>query len=266
MNIKPIIAATWRIWLRSPGRVACILMYVILSQPAGLCFEICSSPEVLTRAHSFAGSSIIGLAAVLILGAGIISYDKEKGILATIFARPIRRSNYIFAKWAALCIASFAASALGMFLQLIIYLVSAPNANDLGYFAQALLENAITIVGSSAALVAMSTLLPLYGDIFIFALLGLGMFSLHTMGSTELFSLKYAQGPAFADARYHTALAKIYQESADALQLFLFPQMPFEAMPATLARVVICYLSNVISSLLFAVWLLNRKEITYGSQ
>jgi len=95
-----LITALWRQRLASPVRLVLL----------GTLFGIPLLPILFMQG---AGFSVLGNSQglVLVLGAGMIGQDVSSGVLQLIYARPVRRPEYVVSRWLGV---AFAGSALSL--------------------------------------------------------------------------------------------------------------------------------------------------------
>lgn len=188
-----------------------------------------------------------GTVFAFLLGAGILGQESGSGVFQLLFARPIRRWEYLVSRWLAVIAG---ASAL-MLLQLaIVCLVvgshGLPTQREL--LVQAA-EQVLAIIGTTSVILLFSAFLSGVGDV-----LGLLLttFAAQILG----FIGQLKQNDAIVRAK-------------DEILRFLGPEVSIG--PITMGGhfpwfEVISYLSTVTLCLAVAVWVLNRREISYASE
>ena len=184
----------------------------------------------------------------LILAAGAIGQEVSSGVLTLTFARPVTRSSYVFSRWAG---AGGFAAALGL-SQVAAGLMAIaarggplPRAADVTALA---VECVLLALTSAAVMMMLSSLVNGLGDVAIWA-----------MGST----IATFTG-AIAQAKDWALLAR----AAEEVQLVLMPKLHvgwlFGAGDPQ-AYALVSVLSTLTVSLAVAVWVVNRKELSYAA-
>ena len=184
----------------------------------------------------------------LILAAGAIGQEVSSGVLTLTFARPVTRPAYVFSRWAG---AGGFAAALGLAQIAAGLMAIAARGGPLppGAAVTALaIECVLLALTSAAVMVMLSSLVNGLGDVAIWA-----------MGTT----LATFAG-AIAQSRNWTALERAAQE----VQLTLMPSLHVGWLfgagdPQPYALIAV--LSTLAASLAVAVWVVNRKELSYAA-
>ncbi|MEK7767126.1 MAG: hypothetical protein AAB368_12890, partial [bacterium] len=181
------------------------------------------------------------------LGAGIVGEDASSGVMLLVFARPIRRSEYVFSKWAALAVAAA------------VFLVS----QDAAYAAirmwrgremQAaavlarMLEHLTLAAGASAVLVLFSCLIQGSKEITGIMIAWFATWVLRIVGQVWAWPVATAVGEEL---------------SASILPSFS-PVAAFAGDPAALGAVA-AWASTLVLALGVAVFVLSRKELSYAA-
>ena len=184
----------------------------------------------------------------LILAAGAIGQEVSSGVLTLTFARPVSRASYVFSRWAG---AGGFAAALGL-VQIIAGLMAIvarggtmPGGADLAALA---IECVLLAFTAAAVMVMLSSLVNGLGDVGVWAI-----------GSTVS-----ALMGAIAQAKQWTAIGR----AAEEVQLVLMPKLHVGWIfgagdPQVFALVSV--LSTLAASLAVAVWVVNRKELSYAA-
>ena len=184
----------------------------------------------------------------LILAAGAIGQEVSSGVLTLTFARPVSRASYVFSRWAG---AGGFAAALGL-VQIAAGLMSIAargGTMPAGANVAALVIECVLLAFTAAAVMVMlSSLVNGLGDVGVWAI-----------GSTVS-----AFAGMIAQARNWTALARVAEE----VGLVLLPKLQVgwifgagDPQPFALLSV----LSTLTASLAVAVWVVNRKELSYAA-
>lgn len=193
---------------------------------------------------------------VVALSTGIISREREDGVLASVLVRPIRRSTYIFSKWLALAFASWIGAILFIMLLTAVTWAAGLHAPNLPEIAKAVLETLLIDLGLAATMIAFSTLSPTYGDLFLYAIFWMGWAMLLSTVS------------AITEMQNEGVLTQIDTESLfmflDAFSSFLLPSVQLPVPQHLWLYAGLTYLSNLFGALLASIFFLNRKEIGYG--
>jgi ABC-type transport system involved in multi-copper enzyme maturation permease subunit len=222
-----VVATTLRRLGREPTRVVvCVLAAFLIGSILG------------PRPPPIVG----GLFAVL-LGVGVISREASSGTLALALTRPIRRRDYVFAKWWAVSLAAIAASTATVGFGLV-------NHGGLGIatVATSLATQTLSSVGAAAVVVALSTFSRGYSDA------GLWVVGTALSGLLKLYGGITAKGWM---VRVGTDVQALLVPVIDLEQLRYTVDMPFFA--------ILSYLSAVAVALAVAVVCLNRRELSYAT-
>jgi ABC-type transport system involved in multi-copper enzyme maturation permease subunit len=231
-----LIAALWRQRLTSPIRL------VLLGSLMGM-------PLLAVVFMHGAGLSALGdsQGAVLVLGAGMIGQDVSSGVLQLLFARPVRRPDYVVSRWLGVAIAASAVALvqLGLALALMAARDSLPGAQDVFLYAAG---RVIESFGLAAVLALFSSLIPGFGDLALYFLFTLSASVVHWVGQVK-------QWP-WLDRAGSEILASL-QPKLDLAQLVHASPMPW--FP------IVSYASTVTLCLALAIVAVNRKELSYAS-
>jgi ABC-type transport system involved in multi-copper enzyme maturation permease subunit len=186
--------------------------------------------------------SLMGGLFALLFGAGIIGNEATSGTLALAFTRPIRRRDYVVAKWAAVSVA--AAIATLTTIALGIWRNHMPPVDQLEL---AVIEQLLTIGGTSIVVVLFSAATRGYSDVGIW------------ITGFILASLLRLYGTA-TNASWEVRVGKDVQE-------LLLPtidmQMVRNAVDMPLFAIV-SYCATVVMAFAVAVVLLNRRDLSYA--
>ena len=182
-----------------------------------------------------------------LLGAGLLGQESASGVFQLLFARPIRRWEYVVSRWLAVVTG---ASVLALLQLAIVCIVTAsrglPPAREIVIQGA---EQVLAIVGTTSVILLFSSFLSGVGDV-------LGML-LATFAAQILgFIGQLKQSEAIIRAR-------------DELVRFLGPELPIG--PLTTGGhfpwfEVVSYFSTITLCLVVAIWVLNRREISYASE
>lgn len=253
--MNALIRITILQWIRSPARVA-LFMYptimIVLTTVAG----IIVTREIPVDMGLFPTIYAVAPFFVIVLSTGIVSREREDGVLASVLVRPIRRSTYIFSKWIALALAGWVGCALFIALLTLITALTGLHKPDILEIGRALVECFLIDLGLAATMVAFSTLSPTYGDLVLYGFSWMGCLTMNSILSA-LTEMQREGLLTQLDADYMFMLAQAYQS-------FLLPTIQLTTPPHLWLLTGLTYLSNLFTALLAAVFFLNRKEIGYG--
>jgi ABC-type Na+ efflux pump permease subunit len=234
---RTLIESFWRERLTSIPRMALVL--------AGLSLNLLNSTLTGSGPPDPSSSALF---LVFILGAGIIGRDVSSGTLHLILVRPVSRSEYVLSRWLGLAaIASFFALVQLVLISAIAMTHGTLPATSLlmTYFT----EQVVLILGSSAVLVFLSTLVGGNGDI---VLLAAGMMA----GGMAAMIGTGAQVPW---------LATLGTEMGQ----FLVPHIDLTAISSgdyqDPARYVIYWFVSVAVSLTLAITVITRRDFSYAT-
>jgi ABC-type transport system involved in multi-copper enzyme maturation permease subunit len=206
-------------------------------------------PLGIVYANPMGGLSGLGgsLGIALILSAGLIGQDLSSGVLQLLFARPIRRSEYVLNRWLA---AASAATALSIARILVAAIILAARGMPASASSMAITagNDAITAFGITAVITLFSSLVGGFGDL---ALLFVSMISsqmLQGLGGLM-------QNPVVSRAGAELeGFLNPHVELAQCLTLSAFPWF-----------MVVSYASTVALCLALAIVAMNQRELSYAS-
>lgn len=181
-----------------------------------------------------------------LLGAGILGQESASGVFQLLFARPIRRWEYVVSRW----LAVIAGAGALMLLQLaIIAFVSGSRAPAMHEILIQGADQLLAIAGTTSVILLFSSFLSGVGDV-------LGML-LATFAAQILgFVGQLRQSEAIIRTR-------------DELVRFLGPELPIGPLTAGGHFPwfdVVSYFSTITLCLVVAIWVLNQREISYASE
>jgi ABC-type transport system involved in multi-copper enzyme maturation permease subunit len=188
-----------------------------------------------------------GVAFAFLLGAGILGQETASGVYQLLFVRPIRRWEYVVSRWLAVVAG---ASALTLLQLALICLVVAshglPSTRELMVQAT---EQVLAVIGIASVILLYSSFLTGVGDV-----LGIVL----TFISAQILG-------AIGQFRQSDVLIRT---GAEVLR-FVNPEVAIG--PMTVGGGIpwfdlVSYLSTVTLCLAVAVWVLNRREISYASE
>ncbi len=233
---RALILATLRQRLSSPGRIAFLALF-LLPPLAVLGF--------LPRTGL--GSLVESFYLVLVLGAGMIGQDFSTGVLQLLFARPVRRSEYVLSRWFAV---GAAASGLALAQLAIAALLVTARGVPLQGRELALLagSDVVTGFGSAAVLALFSSLAGGFGDLALLLAVKLMGGMIEFVGRIKAWALV---------ARLGGELSNLPAPQIDLGQVF------GGGMPSWYD--LASYFSTVTLCLALAIVAVNRKELSYAS-
>ncbi len=231
---RALVVAAWERMFSAPARLV-LLVVTALFALLGTLVSRTPGPDP--------GSTVL---LVWILGAGVLGREASTGTLQLLLVRPVRRSEVVFSKWAALGAAAsvVALAQAGLVELLLIGSDRLPRAADLGLAG----VHVLSAFGAAAVLLLFSALLDGFGDVILLLSAFLATTILGALGS-------------FAGSRFLVA-------AGEEVRRFLAPAPAPEAVFSTRPDpyVLVSYLSTVTLCLALAVVLLNRKEVSYASE
>ena len=231
-----LMLSFWRQRLASPIRV--VLLGGLLVVPLlGVAFV-----------HG-AGLSILGdsVGLTLVFAVGMIGQDVSSGVLQLLFARPVRRPEYVWSRWLA---TGVGASGVGVLqVALAVALLSArgvaPPAQEAALFAG---QRVLDCFGLAAVFTLLSSLVGGVGDLALFYL-GVIAGGVINMGGGAF------QQPLLA--RAGDELTGFMLAKVDLAQVVSASPLPLFSIASYLSTVALC--------LALAMVVMNRKELSYAS-
>jgi ABC-type transport system involved in multi-copper enzyme maturation permease subunit len=183
----------------------------------------------------------------LVFAVGMIGQDVSSGVLQLVFARPVRRAEYVISRWLS---AAIAAGALGVAQVLIGALILASRSAGLpaGEIASLAAQRVLESVGFAAVFALFSALVGGVGDLGIYVVATL------TSGAAQVLGGAVHQ-PAIDRAA--TELMGFLTPRLDLRMIFATSPMPW--FP------IVSYASTITLCLALAIVVMNRKELSYAS-
>ena len=230
-----LIVATLRQRLSSPVRLALLAL---------LFFMPLAAATLMRNGLAGLGDSY-GL--TLVLAAGLVGQDLSSGVLQLLFARPVKRSEYILQRWLAVALGATALSLLQALLAagLLAARQYPVGAQEIMIFVG---NSALIAFGTAAVVALFSTLLPGFGDLALLLVFQLVGGALQMVGG-------FAGRPMIG--RIGTEMTGFITPRFD-LTPFLTG-----ADPSWFA--VAAYFSTLTLCLALAIVVLNRRELSYAS-
>ncbi len=231
-----MMEATLRQRLASPVRV--MLVGLMLLMPLG---TITFMPQMGL------GGLGDGYMLALVLAAGLIGQDLSSGVLQLLFARPVRRSDYVTHRWFAVGLGATALSLARMALGVLILAARrhSPSAHDVLLFAA---NDVLVIFGLAALVTLFSSLLPGFGDLALLLVTYIMSGSMQAIGQFT--------GTGWA-SRIGAEIGGFIAPRLDLTPFFAGTEPSWFAVAA--------YLSTVTACLALAIVVLNRRELSYAS-
>jgi len=231
-----LITSLWRQRLASPIRL------VLLGALSGM-------PLLLVAFMRGAGLSALGNSQglVLTLGAGMIGQDVSSGVLQLVYARPVRRPEYLVSRWLGVASAAAALSLLQVALAcgLMAARGAAPSAQEILLFAA---DRVLECIGLAAVFALLSSLIGGFGDLALYLLFHLGAGVVQMVGQTKGWPWVDRLGAEMLGSLMPTVdLARIVASS------------PMSWFP------IASYASTVVMCLALAIVAINQKELSYAS-
>jgi len=231
-----LILATLRQRLTSPIRLG--LLALLFFMPIGAA-TLMYQNGLATLGDSY------GL--TLVLAAGLIGQDLSSGVLQLLFARPVRRSEYLINRWLAV---SFGVTALSLVQAVVavglLGMRGHPtSAQEFMIFAG---NSALIAFGTAAVVALFSSLLPGFGDLALLLVFQLVGGVLQMVG-------QFAARPLVS--RIGTEMTGFITPRFDLTPFFAGVDPSWAAIAA--------YASTVTLSLALAIVVLNRRELSYAS-
>lgn len=182
----------------------------------------------------------------LLVAAGAIGQDVSSGVLQLTLSRPITRREYVLSRWLASGLGASALLAL-MWALALAGIAMRGGAMHPAQFALQFGEGVAVAFGLSAVLVALSAMAPGLGDLAIWFV------------TTTSATIAQQIGPLIGKPWVTRAGHEI--------ALTLSPTLPLDGLrgePVSWALVA-AYFSTVALALGVAVWLTNRRELSYAN-
>jgi len=233
---ETLMRATMRQRVTSPVRVT-LLASVFLF------------PLLVIGASPATGFTMLGsgYALTLVIAAGVIGQDVSSGVLQLLFARPVKRSEYVISRWLAVSLMSAMLATLQLAIAVLLMWSRHAPPQTREVFEQ--LGNSICVAfGAGAVLTFFSSLLPGFGDLAILLVMAFTGSGLDGIG----------QG-------FHLP---VLSRIGDEVGHFVFPSLPLSSLlrgGGTPWYEIVAYFSTVTLCLAAAILIVNRKELSYAS-
>jgi ABC-2 type transport system permease protein len=229
-----LFANTWREKLASPMSVVVLALFSLaLPIVAGL-----------MKGHIPQASALEGaLVLTLFIAAGAIGRDVSSGSLPLIFSRPLRRSEYVVARWLGVATLAAACALIALGAQAGALTIRHEHTTWTHLWQNGVERIAFTFT-LTAVLVALSALVPKSWNIGLYAAIALPL--------QLLTEVPWAPGKAVA-----TRVLPLFFPDVNAWKTF-------SATPVSWFAVVSVF-STLTLAITFATWWMNRKELSYAS-
>ena len=205
-------------------------------------------PLLITLFMPAAGLQALGNAQnlALILGAGMIGQDLSTGVLQLLFARPVRRWEYVMSRWIAV---GAGTAILSAFQTAMAVLILTQRGASPGWQPAALLagENALLAFGLAAVIALFSTLVGGIGDLAIYLL---------AMMSGGILTMAGQAKGSMVASRIGEEVGRFLSPSIDLAQAIAHGPSWFG---------IASYLSTITLCLALAIVVIDRKELSYAS-
>ena len=231
-----LITTFWRQRLASPVRLVILLFMV-------------STPLLMVTAMPQMGVSALGEAIpiAMLFAVGMIGQDVSSGVLQLVFARPVRRSEYVISRWLAVGLAGSAVVAVqaGGAWGVLALRGHSPDAHAMLAFVAARM---LQMFGVAAVMALLSSLVAGVADLAVYILINI----IAGLGSLA------------AQAKGWAALAR----AADLLRAALAPAVELDRVAAggpAAWLTVVAYLSTIALCLALAAEVMNRRQLSYAT-
>lgn len=235
MNLR-LILGTLEEKLTSPARLLLIVMFLVFPIFGAYLGGADPTTDGLIMVY------------VLTLGVGIIGADVSAGVLQLIFTRPIKRSSYVLSRWLGLVVGVMTVYAVQIILMGGMLLFGGHSLPDVNYGSH-VIEALLLAMGMSAVIVFFSAIFVGYGDgrsiLVLWLLRGICQFFEKTRFYPKVFSVVGSQ------------INGVLWPSLD-VNLVLHGE-PYDWL------LIVPYVAVLIASLVFAIFIMNRKELSYAA-
>jgi len=233
--VNVLVFALWRQRLMSPMRVVFLLM--VFAFPL---IPLLVAPGMgLTTLQDAKGLT-------LIFAVGMIGQDVSSGVLQLLFARPVRRVDYVLCRWLAVWIAAAGLAVLQLFAAWAILTLrgAAPESTLIGL---AMAQRVVEVVQMAAVFALLSALVNGMGDLGLWFLAQLA-------GGVLALIAQWKRWPWLGHV-------------GDELGRIVTPNINLAGVTSGLAGAepLVVALSTTTIALVLAVLLVNRKELSYAS-
>jgi hypothetical protein len=230
-----LILAFWQQRLGSPLRMAVLLL-------------IAGAPALVALAAPPLGLAVASdtFAIAMVFAVGMIAHDVSSGVLQLVFARPVRRWEYVVSRWAAVAGAGTAVVLLQTALVsgMLALRGRGPEPGDLALFAAG---RSLEIIGLAAVMALLSSMTIGYVDVVLYVVAQMASGLLQLAGQVKGWP----------------AVLRIGEELGGVLA----PKIHLAGIAAGAGSwsEVTAYLSTVTLCVLLAIIAINRRELSYAS-
>lgn len=263
---KAIFKATLEDWQRNPAVVTLTgigFLYLII-------YAICSVTFVDSpiKESNFASLFLTAVPAVALLGAGVLGQDVAQGTLSVLFARPLRRYSYVMTRWLALSVASSALCLVLLMIEQIAGMAAFPGIlPDMNTLFEAAARISLCF-GLSATFIMFSSILPNTMDLCAWIMLCFSSSIVVEIGHLNPIVLTQPYGSEIS-RRLSEIFVPVCRELSTPLQSLAYPYLDvgllFHSSSVSWFS-ILTYLSNIALCLLVAVYMVNRKEVSYAAK
>jgi hypothetical protein len=171
-----------------------------------------------------------GANAAVVVGAGMIGQDISSGVLQLLFARPVRRPDYVVNRWLSVAIAASAIAVLQLMAALPMMAArgAMPGTQEVLFYAA---SRVLGSFGLAAVLALLSSLAPGLGDLALYLLFNMLAGILQTAGRMK--------GWLWVDKLGGEFLASL-QPTVDVGQLLHVSPLPWYPIVAYTSTVTLC--------------------------
>lgn len=233
MNLDVCMAALHERF-SNPIRVATLLGFVLFPIPIALV-----DPRPNSSATFFHPLLAVTLAS------GILGLEFASGVLALVFTRPVSRRTYALSKWAAVTTIAGVLS-VAQLVAVVLILRLRHGSFDAEALGPRLVERLVVAAGTSAVLLLFSALGSGLSDLAVWGLASILAQTSRTIGFVNRDDFWIRLG--------------------DGLQFVVAPGwgMALGTSPAIAPSEVAVAVGITLAALTFAVWVLERREVTYA--
>lgn len=241
-------------------------MLIVCCASAGLpALSMVLSPEGEMASLNGLSLVVTGLGLLFNFSTGIISREREQGLLGTIFSHPLKRSTYVFSKWIALSLGVWLLNMGAALLTLLVYIFNRPDLILWSDLINASFSSLMLIAGTASILLFCSAIGSATSELTVFSMLFGAAATAMMIGAAPLLDTRNAEGWMVWVNQAHHMLREICVEVSGPLWFLMFPfvQLPLET--GTMMETLFSYASNISLVLLLTVWVVNKREVGYGN-
>jgi ABC-type transport system involved in multi-copper enzyme maturation permease subunit len=257
MNLA-VCKNTWKELSRNKLRLV-LLTIIFLFPLLYRTIEFCSSEKFPERPF---GPCDLAIFFVLVWGVGTIGRQLHDGTMSLVLSRPITITQFVYSKWFAVGIASSITAVFQLLSELTVAYAQTPDIN----LSEAItngVERVAVCFGLSAVLMLFSSMVTGVKDLGLYLMLFLasvGMEMVTELKPDSASNVLIKNAIEFAVYCAHSLYGL--------LNALLVPKMDLQMFLSTgiipYAHVTL-YLAIISASLSLAIYLLNRRDLPYGS-